>query len=108
MDNILKFFKETNWKIKSPKFTFGTGPEADWKIIFISAITLVVLAITLSIYMYIKIDKGEIFTIDKTKEGEKHVLNIDLLKETVSYYQDKYLKFESIDRVNTSIVDPSR
>ncbi len=89
------------------KFGFGTSPEADWKIIFVSTIILTILVIVSSIFIFIKIDKGEIFVVEKSAgEGDK-TLDLSLLRETVSYYQNKALEFERIKRARTPATDPS-
>src|SRR3989344_5765629 len=95
MENLQTSFKKLNWKTNGKLFGFGTSPEADWKIIFISTVALALLVIIISAFIFIKIDKGE-----KT-------LDISLLKKTVSYYQGKAVEFERIKRASTPAVDPS-
>ena len=107
MENPLTPMKKLEWKTNGHLFGFGTSVEADWKIIFISTIVLAILAIVLSLYIFIKIDKGEIFVIEKTTEQSETTLDASLLKETVSYYKNKALKFERIKNVIKPTVDPS-
>lgn len=89
-----------------PKLSFGISAEKDWKIIFSSALILIVLTILISIFFYLKIDKKEIFSIDNAG-GNEIKLDISLLRDTVSYYQSKALTFEEINREDVSVVDPS-
>ncbi|MBI2086747.1 MAG: hypothetical protein HYT69_01070 [Candidatus Zambryskibacteria bacterium] len=84
----------------------GKNSENDWKIIFSSATTLVVLFVFLSIFVFIKIDKGEIFLVERLSE-EEDTLDIAALKETVSYYENRALEFENIKNTTTPAVDPS-
>jgi len=107
MEKLQTFFKKLSWKPSGRLLSFGVSPEEDWKIIFISSIILVFVVIILNVYIFIKIDKGEIFGVTKSTEQEE-LLDISLLKETVFYYQNKALKFESFNSGDTSIVDPSR
>jgi hypothetical protein len=97
-----------NLKSNGRIFGFGTSPEADWKIIFISGMTLAFIVIALSAYMFIKINKGEIFVADPSVDVKKNALDVDALRETVSYYQNKALEFERIKSVTTTeMIDPS-
>ena len=107
MENFQISFKKWNWGVKSRLFGFGTGPEVDWKIIFISTMVLTILIIVLSTFIFIKINKGEIFVVEKSAERGEKVLDVSLLKKTVFYYQDKALEFERIKSLVTPAVDPS-
>ncbi len=107
MDNSQTSFRKLNWKINGRFLGFGTSPEADWKIIFVSAVVLAILIIILSVFMFIKIDKGEIFVVKRLAEEKEKILDITVLRETVSYYQNKALEFERIKKVKAPAVDPS-
>lgn len=107
MKNLHTFFRKSNWGTNGRLFGFGTSPEADWKIIFISAVLLIILAIASSVFIFVKIDKGEVFALDKSLERKGETLNISLLRETVSYYQNKASEFEKIKNTKVSAVDPS-
>ena len=107
MENQQTSFKKLHWKTNGRLFGFGLNPEADWKIIFISTSILVVLAILLSVFMFIKIDNGEIFLVKRPAEEGEKTLDISLLRETVSYYQNKALEFERIKSLKIPAVDPS-
>ena len=98
MENPQTFFK---------KFGFGTSPEADWKIIFVSTMILAVLVIASNIFIFIKINKGEIFVVEKSAEEGDKTLDLSLIRKTVSYYQNKALEFERIKRAKTPATDPS-
>ncbi|MFZ2763798.1 MAG: hypothetical protein WAX80_02050 [Minisyncoccia bacterium] len=107
MENLQTSFKKVNWKVSGRLFGFGTSPEADWKIIFVSGLTFALLLIVLSIFMFIKIDKGEIFVVEKIEGENEKTLDIARLQETVSYYQNKAVEFERIKAAKVSAVDPS-
>jgi|SRR3989338_7295529 len=107
MGNLKTSFRKLSLKVDGRFLGFGTSPEADWKIIFISALLLAVLVIVLSVFIFIKIDKGEIFVVEKLVGEKKNTLDLNVLRETVSYYQNKALEFESIKNTKTPSVDPS-
>lgn len=107
MENSRMSMKKWNWRINGRLFGFGTSPEADWKIILILTMILAVLVIVLSAFMFIKINRGEIFVVKRSIEQEEKVLDTSLLRETVLYYQNKALEFEKIKNSVTPATDPS-
>ena len=96
-----------NWKVNGRLFGFGTSPDADWKIIFITTTMLSIFVIISSVILFVKVDTGGIFIVEKSTEQEAVVLDISLLKETVLYYQNKALEFERIKDSVVPIPDPS-
>lgn len=108
MRNQQTSYKKSVWKIGGRLFGFGTSPEADWRIILISTIILAVLVLAFSVFLFTKIDKREIFVVEKSEEQREKALDISLLRETVFYYQNKALEFERIkNATSTEAVDPS-
>jgi len=106
MDKLRTFL--ASHKLTSGRvFSLGTGPEADWKIIFSVTAALSILVIILNSFMFIKIDKGEIFIVEQSMSEREELLDTELLKETVSYYQNRALEFERIKREGVSTSDPS-
>lgn len=99
--------KKLNWKVNGRLFSFGTSPDADWKIIFISTMILVILIVVLSVFMFIKIYRGGIFVVERSTEPEEKIFDPSLLRETVLYYQNKALEFERIKQSVTPAIDPS-
>ncbi len=89
-------FKNLELKKGDWLFGFGTSVGADWKIILSSTLALSFLVIILSIYMFIKIDKREVFVVEKPEEMGNKDLNLEVLRDTVIYYQNKAVEFERI------------
>lgn len=98
--------KKLNLNLHVELFKLGESQESDWKLISLSATVLAVLIIALSVFTFIKIDKGEIFSANESV-SEIGGLDLNLLKETVSYYESKKLEFERIKSSNPVGVDPS-
>ena len=107
MESLKTSLNKLNWKINGRLFGLGSSPEADWKIIFISALILAVSVIALSVFIFIKIDKGEIFVVERSLDQGEKTLDIFLLKETVSYYQGKAREFDRIKSLVVPAKDPS-
>ncbi len=97
-----------NFKFDGSPFGFGTSPQADWKIIFLGTAALSLIAIAFSTYMFIQIDKGEIFIVERSPIENVQTLNNKKLQETVDYYRGKAEDFELYSNsTTTSVVDPS-
>lgn len=107
MENLKTFFKKSDLKFSSALFGFGTSPEADWKVIFISSAVLAISFVSFSVYIFIKIDKGEIFVPEEPVGQEENIFDSALLTETVSYYQGKALEFTEMKQEGIPAVDPS-
>lgn len=107
--NISKksFLGKIDFKRKGREYTLGTGPESDWRLIFISTLVLAVLVVATSAFIFIEIERGGIFTIKDIETEEARTLNISKLAETVDYYEYKAGQFERIKNSNTVAVDPS-
>lgn len=86
---------------------FGKSPEGDWKTIFITTATFIVLMSLLNIYMFIQVNNGGFMSTEEEGEQTKNI-DISVLRETLSYYQLKTSAFEDIfSGTTTPIVDPS-
>src|SRR3989344_8024737 len=96
MKDLKEIFKKNDWKGKGSLIRFGSGPEADWKLIVISAITLVILVSALNVWMFVKINEGEAFEIEESAEETEATLDLKKLRATIEYYQNKEVEFEKI------------
>ena len=102
-----KIFSKLMSYRRAPQLIFGMSPESDWKIIFVSTLFLIVVVIAVSAGIFIKVNKWEIFVVEKTVDSSENTLNIELLEKTVKYYQDKEIIFEEIKSGGSVTVDPS-
>jgi uncharacterized membrane protein len=75
---------------------FGSGPYEDWKIISYVFGFFTLIVVLICVMVFIKIDKGEIFRIERAEIEQEKLLNVDLLKEAISYYRAKEVEFERI------------
>ncbi len=100
--------KGINLKTGGRLFGFGTSPQLDWKIIFISAAVFTIIGIFLNVFIFIKIDKGEIFVADAPTGEGRNTLDIKELNSTLEYYQNKERAFQNyLDATSTAQTDPS-
>ena len=107
MEDPQASLKKSGWKVRG-RLGLGHSPEADGKIIVISTMVLTVLVVALSIWIFIKVNEREFFTVEPLEEERGKTLDTLLLRKTVLYYQNKALEFERIKNAGTSTAaDPS-
>ncbi len=91
---------------KRGSLSFGHGAGADWEILFFGFLILCVIAVSVSVFMYGKIDKGEIFLVDKKEPVVVKTLDKFQLEKTISYFADKQEGFDALKRDALPTVDP--
>ena len=107
MDNSKSIFNKISLKRHGKFFGFGTGPQSDWKVIFGLSLFLTLVVIGMSVFIFTKIDKGEIFVIEKPEPQEMVTLDIELLRRVALYYQERAAELDQIRIAPPVSVDPS-
>lgn len=88
------------------EFEFGRDPRRDWRLLFSVFLFLNALSVTLGAYMYLRIDKGEIFLADKRPASAFGSFSSAELERTAAFYVDKSERFEALKRSALSSADP--
>ncbi len=88
---------------------FGSSPQADWKIIFLITLGLIVIVSTLNGFLFFRVNSGAGLGGGVVVGDEENALSITKLQEALTYYQAKGLEFEVIKTAatTTNVVDPS-
>lgn len=107
MTDLQTSLKRINKAISDKIPRFGISPESDWKIISVSTVLLAILVVILSVFVFIKIDKGEIFLTEKTVGFQEKAVDPKILNQTVDYYEAKAALFDEVLREGTGVPDPS-
>jgi len=108
--NIQKILKNIKARLDKQRFQPGrsvTHPTRDWKIILGAFTALNIVIIILSTFLFLQINKGEIFLVDSTSPSTVDSIDKVLLKETLSFFEEKERVFESLKRNKPTLVDPS-
>lgn len=83
---------------------WGSGPDADWKVMFSFFLVLIILSAVFSARLFLGMSER---LNSEELDGALSSINIDLVKSTSSYYQTKNLEFgEALQGVEAS-KDPS-
>ena len=88
-------------------FGFGVSPNDDWKVLAIVFGVLMLFAAIFGVYMFVLIDKGDIFVVEKKAVSHTTTLNKTLLTDTLKFYKDRAIQFETIKAVEATVPDPS-
>lgn len=81
----------------------GSHLNRDWNVFVIVVIFTIIFIIILNVYIFVSIQKGNIFNIES--EDADVVTNIDqkLLKNTLKEYNNKIFKFENYKLDSSSV-----
>jgi hypothetical protein len=108
MNELKSLLQKFKLKREGSPFGWGASPDADWKVIFLSTLVLVIVVGGWSYLEFNRIIKGEIFVSKEVSEGGAPLFDLENLKKTAAYYEAKALEFEKIKSGTTSsVVDPS-
>lgn len=107
MSDINSILKNLDWSTRRP-FGWGSSPDADWKVIFTTTVLLMVLASLLNVAVFVRVDKGKLFSAEEMMVEETPTLDFEMLKTTLSHYENKASEFRRLTSGAAAIVvDPS-
>lgn len=79
-----------------------------WKLMFSSFLALNTLIIFSSLYLFLGINKGDIFLVEQNQEIRVETIDRNILQEIVASFEIKKALFESRKLSPPDIPDPSR
>ena len=91
---------------ESESAQFGRDARADWRVICFTFIFLNLVSIGVSVFVYGKINKGEIFLVDKSEQVSVKTLGRFELEQTVHYFNEKQDRFDALLQRGLPTVDP--
>ena len=106
MSGLKQIFDRFGLRKEGKLFGFGAGPEADWKVIFITAAMLSLAATALNAYLFWQTEKGEIFAVEG-QMMEEALPDVEKLKSALEYYGKKADEFERLQNSAAPHPDPS-
>jgi hypothetical protein len=107
MSDLNSILKNLDWNTKRP-FGWSTSPDADWRVIFIGTVLLMVFASLLNLAVFIRVEKGKFFASAEPQSQETLTLNTDELNKTLESYKNRAAEFGRLTSGGVSVVaDPS-
>jgi hypothetical protein len=86
----------------------ANGPDSDWHKIFWIFGILILLVLLGGLYIFFMVESGTLFTVPPDPSMQAPRLNINLLNQTISYYQDRGSDFQNIQATKEVVKDPSQ
>lgn len=85
-----------------------THPSRDWKIILVAFTILNIIMAVFSTFLFLQINKGEIFVVDVPIPSSTNSLNREELQNILSFFEEKKRAFVSLKINKPTLVDPSQ
>ncbi len=86
---------------------FGRDARTDWKTLCFSFLLFTVCTVGVSVFVYAKINKGELFLMDNKKTpASLKMFDTFKLKQTIFYFGEKQARFETLKKKGISTTDP--
>lgn len=82
-------------------------PYRDWGFLLACFFVILVAVSIASAYLFIEINREEIFSKELAPEGEIEMLNLEALKGAIKSFDDRAEVFETLRGQKPGIVDPS-
>lgn len=105
--NFKKIFKKISFKKRGEFRTIGEKADHDWKYILLGFFFLTAVSFGVGLYVFVKINKGEIFTINETSENSQKTINQKELNEASTFFKDRQNHFFEIQSNPAVVQDPS-
>lgn len=105
--DIKKIVKRLAQHQDKDKLKIEMTPHRDWRILVIAFAILVIAVGFASFYIFVQIERDEIFI---AKEGEKvraRTFNTQKLKDTIKAFEQRQADLEILRTERPSIIDPS-
>lgn len=103
---MIKIFDKDGYKNRGRLLGFGSGPDADWKVIFSAFVALIFLSVIYSGFIFYKsmnVDFGSETSLAAESPIDRH-----LLKQYTDIYKKKQTSFEELIIIRETIADPSK
>ncbi|MEK7170656.1 MAG: hypothetical protein AAB767_05195 [Patescibacteria group bacterium] len=85
---------------------FCGDARADWQRLCVAFLILNLCMIFVSIFVYAKINKGELFLVDKKAEVSQNTFDTFKLEQTISYFGEKQARFKRLQEQGVPTSDP--
>lgn len=110
LKNIQHIFKNKNGNWFSSRVSQKKdllNASRDWEIIFSVFIAFILVSALFSVYLFLQINKGEIFTVRQNGNVSLDTINRTLLEDTLLFFENKQQRFIEMNKNKPRFVDPS-
>ncbi len=105
LSGIKKIAGKFSFRKRSEFNTIGEKANHDWKYMLIVFTCLTIISISGSLYIFVKINKGEIFLVEKKAESKEVSIDDKRLKTVTEMFEIRNMEFQKL--VPGALKDPS-
>lgn len=105
--NYKKILKQFIALFKRKPFDISHSPESDWKWLLIFFIFANIISATLNFYMFQRINRGDIFTVEEDMSTQVDTIDRKGLLEVIQYFEEQKERLNNLAEEKTQVVDPS-
>lgn len=106
--DIKKIFKRFLQLRDKDKLKMEMTPHSDWRTLVI-IFTILILAVgSASFYIFVQIDRDEIFLAKEGEQLRARTFNTQKLKDTIRVFEQRQADLEMLRAERPSIIDPSQ
>lgn len=95
---------DSTYKNHGRILSFGSGPDADWKVIFSVFSILVILVAIFGIRLFMKFN----VSLENSNLQETFMLDEGLIRSTSNFYENRRLDMQTVLQTPETQADPSR
>src|SRR3989338_36148 len=106
--DIKKIFKRFLHPRDKDKLKMEMTPRSDWRTLFIIFTILVIAVGSASFYIFVQIERDEIFLHKEGEQLRARTFNTQKLKETLKAFEQKNADLDMLRAERPSIIDPSQ
>lgn len=105
--DIKKIFKKFVQLRDKDKLKMEITPHTDWRMLIIVFVVIVIIVAGASFYIFVQIEKDEIFTAQGDNKPKEKIITASKLKDTINQFEQKKAQLEKLRTERPHIVDPS-
>ena len=87
--------------------TIGEKANNDWRSILLGFVILALGAVAMSFYVFIKVSKGEIFTVASETNSVKTDVDEEALESVMTHFQERKIYLDTLRANPPKRIDPS-
>lgn len=105
--DIKKIFKRFTELRDKDKLKMEMTPRSDWRTLVIVFVVLVIAVGSASFYIFIQIDRDEIFLAEEGEKARVKAFDAQKLKDTIQDFEQRKTDLETLRAERPNIIDPS-
>lgn len=102
-----KILRKTSFKRRPQYRTIGEKANHDWKYMVFSFVFFACIIIASGLYMFVKVSKGELFSIETQSKDTLQTIQTKDLDMVIKFFDEKNTRLEKAKNKDIAVPDPS-